>query len=78
MVFVFYSNAVNRNTVLIQFSSLNSCHFYRILKTKEFNWEIFDLNHLSLGWFDISYIRSNLRIQKSDLLLFYQRSADKF
>ena len=78
MVFVFNSNPVNRNTVLIQFSGLNSCHFYRILKTQKFNWEIFDLNDLSLGRFDISYIRSNQRIQKSDLLLFYQRSADKF
>lgn len=58
-VFVFNSNPVNRNTVLIQFSSLNSCHFYRILKTQKFNWEIFDLNDLSLGRFDISYIRSN-------------------
>ena len=78
MVFVFNSNPVNRNTVLIQFSGLNSCHFYRTLKTQEFNWEIFDLNDLSLGRFDISYIRSNQRIHKSDLLLFYQRSADKF
>lgn len=78
MVFVFNFNPVNRNTVLIKFFGLNSCYFYRILKTQKFNWEIFDLNDLSLGRFDISYIRSNLRIQKSDLLLFYQRSADKF
>ena len=78
MVFVFNSNPVNRNTVLIQFSGLNSLHFYRILKTQEFNWEIFDLNDLSLGRFDISYIRLNQIIQKSNLLLFYQRSADKF
>lgn len=42
MVFVFNSNPVNRNTVLIQFSGLNSCHFYRLLKTQEFNWEIFE------------------------------------
>ena len=75
MVFAFNSNPVNRNTVLIQFSGLNSRHFYRILKTQEFNWEIFDLN---LGRFDISYIPSNQRIQKSNLLLFYQRSTDKF
>ena len=78
MVFAFNSNPVNRNTVLIQFSGLNAHHFYRILKTQEFNWEIFDLNDLSLGRFDISYIRSNQTIQKSNLLLFYQRSADKF
>jgi hypothetical protein len=78
MVFAFNSNPVNRNTVLIQFSGLNSRHFYRILKTQEFNWGIFDLNDLSLGRFDISYIRSNQRIQKSNLLFFYQRSADKF
>ena len=78
MVFAFNSNPVNRNTVLIQFSGLNSRHFYRILKTQEFNWENFDLDDLSLERFDISYIRSNQRIQKSNLLLFYQRSADKF
>lgn len=78
MVIVFNSNPVNRNTVLIQFSGLNSYHFYRILKTQKFNWEIFDLTDLSLGRFDICYIRSNQRIQKSDLLLFYQRSAHKF
>lgn len=78
MIFVFNSNPVNRNTLLIQFSGLNSRHFYRILKTQEFNWKIFDLNDLSLGRFDISYIRSNQRIQKSNLLLFYQISADKF
>ena len=55
MVFAFNSNPVNRNTVLIQFSGLNSRHFYRILKTQEFNWEIFDLNDLSLGRFDKKY-----------------------
>lgn len=78
MIFVFNSNTFNRNTVLIQFPGLNSCHFYRILKTQKFNWEIFDLDYLSLGRFDISYLGSNERIQKSDLLLFYQRCSDKF
>ena len=78
MILVFNSNPVNRNTVLIQFSGLNSQHFYRILKTQQFNWEIFDLNDLSLGRFDISYIRSNHRIHKSSLQSFYQRSRDKF
>ena len=42
MVFVFNSNPVNWNTVLIQFSGLNRCHFYRTLKTQEFNWKIFE------------------------------------
>ena len=78
MVFVFNANPVNRNTILIQFSGLNAHHFYRILKTQEFNWEIFNLNDLSLGRIDISYIRSNQRIEKSNLLLFLQRSGDKF
>ena len=78
MVFVFNNNPVNRNTILIQFSGRNAYHIYRILKTQEFNWEIFNLNDLSLGRIDISYIRSNHQIQKSNLLLFLQRSADKF
>jgi len=75
MVFTCNYNPVNWNTVLIQFSGLNSHHFYRILKTQEFNWEICDLN---LGQFNINYIQSNKRIQKSNLLLFYKSSADKF
>ena len=78
MLFVFNANPVNRNTILIQFSGLNAYHFYRILKTQEFNWEIFNLNDLSLGRIDISYLRSNQRIQKSNLLLFFQKFADKF
>ena len=78
MVFVFNANPVNRNTILIQFSGCNAYYFYRILKTQEFNWQIFNLNDLSLGRIDISYIRSNQRIQKSNSLLFLQRSADKF
>ena len=78
IVFIFNANPVNQNTILIQFSGSNAHYFYHLLKTQEFNWKIFNLNNLSLGRFDISYIRSNQRIQKSDLLLFYQRSADKF
>ena len=78
MVFVFNANPVNRKTILIQFSGLNAYHFYCILKTQEFNWQIFNLNDLSLGRIDICYIRSNQRIQKSNLLLFLQRSGDKF
>jgi len=78
MVFAFNANPVNRNTILIQFSGLNTHHFYRILKTQEFNWEIFDLNDLHLGRIDISYTRSNQRIEKLNLLLFFQRSRDKF
>jgi hypothetical protein len=62
MLFVLNSNPVNRNTILMQFSGLNSRH----------------LNDLSLGRFDITYIRSNQIIQKSNLLFFYQRSVDKF
>lgn len=42
MVVVFNANPVNGKTVLLQFSGLHSSHFYRILKTEEFNWEIFD------------------------------------
>ena len=41
MVFVFNSNPVNRNIVLIQFSDLDSCHFYCILKIQKFNRKIF-------------------------------------
>jgi len=78
MVFVFNANPVNRNTILIQFSGRNAYYFYRILKTQEFNWQIFNLNDLTIGRFDISYIRSNNRIEKSNLLLFLERSADKF
>ena len=78
IVFVFNANPVNQNTILIQFSGSNAHHFYSLLKTQEFNWQIFNFNDLSLGRIDISYIRSNQRIQKSDLLLFLQRSADKF
>ena len=78
IVFVFNANPVNQNTILIQFPGSNAHYFYGILKTQEFNWEIFNLNDLSLGRIDISYIRSNQIIQESDLLLFYKKSADKF
>ena len=78
MVFVFNANPVNRNTILIQFSGSNAYHFYRILKIQEFNWQIFNLNYLTIGRLDISYIRSNKRIEKSNLLLFLERSRDKF
>lgn len=78
MVFVFNANPVNRNTILIQFSGSNACHFYCLLKTQEFNWQVFNLNDLSLGRIDINYILSNQRIQKSNLLPFLQRSGDKF
>ena len=79
LVFVFNANPVNQNTVLIQFPGANAAHFYNLLKTQQFNWKIFNLDDLSLGRIDISYILSfRTTIQKSDLLLFLKRSADKF
>ena len=78
MVFVFYSNPVNRNTILIQFSGHNASQFYAILKSQKFNWQIFNLNYLTLGRLDINYIMLNERIDESNLLSFFKRSADKF
>lgn len=63
MVFVFHSNPVNRNT---------------ILKSQKFNWQIFNLNDLTLGRLDINYTMLNQRIDESNLLSFFKRSADKF
>lgn len=78
MVFVFHSNPGNRNTILIQFSGHNASKFYAILKSQKFNWQIFNLNNLTLGRLDINYIMLNQRIDKSNLLSFFKRSADKF
>ena len=49
MVFVFHSNPANRNT---------------ILKSQKFNWQIFNLNYLTLGRLDINYIMLNQRIDE--------------
>lgn len=78
MVFVFHSNPGNRNTILIQFSGHNASEFYAILKSQKFNWQIFNLNDLTLSRLDINYIMLNQRIDKSNLLSFFERSADKF
>lgn len=78
MVFVFHSNPANRNTILIQFSGHNASQFYTILKSQKFNWQIFNLNDLTLGRLDINYIMLNQRIDESNLLSFFKRSADKF
>ena len=78
MVFVFHSNPSNRNTILIQFSGHNASQFYTILKSQKFNWQIFNLNDLTLGRLDINYIMLNQRIDESNLLSFFKRSADKF
>lgn len=78
MVFVFDANPVNRNTILIQFAGSNAYHFYRILKSQKFNWEIFNLDDLSLGRIDISYIRTNHRSDESNISNFLERSRDKF
>ena len=78
VVFRFNANPVNRHLISIQFSGRSSSYFYRILKVQKFNWEIFDLNQLSLGRFDINYVRSNQKINESNLLLFYSESIDKF
>lgn len=78
MVFVFHSNPGKRNTILIQFSGHNASEFYAILKSQKFNWQIFNLNDLTIGRLDINYIMLNQRIDKSNLLSFFKRSADKF
>lgn len=78
MVFVFNANPVNKSTVLIQFSGRNASQFYAILKNQEFNWQIFNLNYLTLGRLDINYVMSNQIIDESKLLSFIRRSADKF
>ena len=59
MVFVFHSNPGNRNTILIQFSGHNASQFYAILKSQKFNWQIFNLNDLTLGRLDINYTTLN-------------------
>ena len=58
MVFVFHSNPVNKNTILIQFSGHNASQFYAILKSQKFNWQIFNLNYLTLGRLDVNYVMS--------------------
>lgn len=73
-----YLTLVSRKTILIKFSGLYAYHFYRILKTQEFNWQIFNLNDLIIERIDINYIQLNQRIEKSNLLFFLQRSRDKF
>lgn len=78
MVFVFHSNPGNRNTILIQFSGHNASQFYTILKSQKFNWQIFNLNDLTLGRLDINYIMSNQIIDESNLLSFFKKSAGKF
>jgi len=78
MVFVFNSNPVNKSTILIQFSGRNASQFYAILKNQEFNWQIFNLNSLTLGRLDVNYVMSNQIIDESKILSFFNRSADKF
>jgi len=78
MILIFNINPVNRKTLGIQFSGTNAYHFYSILKTQEFHWKIFNLNDLSLGRIDISFIRSQKIIKKLDLLNFFEKSAQKF
>ena len=78
MVSVFHSNPGNRNIILMKFSGHNASKFYAILKSQKFNWQIFNLNDLTLGRLDINYIMLNQRIDKSNLLSFFKRSANKF
>ena len=78
MVFVFNSSPVNRSTSLIQFSGRNASQFYAILKNQEFNWQIFNLNSLTLCWLDVNYVMLNQIIDESNILSFFNRSADKF
>lgn len=78
MIFVFYSNPGNKNTILIQFSGNNASQLYAILKSQKFNWQIFNLNDLTLGRLDINYIVLNQRIDELNLLSFFKRSANKF
>lgn len=78
MVFVFHSNPGNKNSILIEFSGHNASQFYAILKSQKFNWQIFNLNYLTLGQLDIYYIMLNNRIDESNLLSFFKISADKF
>lgn len=78
MVFVFNINPVNTNTLGIQFSGLNAQQLYSILKSTNFDWNVFNLKDLKLSRFDISYIRFDRLSNQSNLLDFYQRSANKF
>lgn len=41
MIFVFYSNPGNKNTILIQFSGNNASQLYAILKSQKFNWCVY-------------------------------------
>ena len=75
MVFVFNANPVNKSTVLIQFFGRNASQFYAILKNQEFNWQIFNLNYLTLGRLDVNYVMSNQIIDESELLSFFKRSC---
>lgn len=76
MVFVFNANPVNKSTVLIQFSGRNASQFYAILKNQEFNWQIFNLNYLTLCLLAITGVRINelLNIKVSQLKTLTQES----
>ena len=78
MVFVFNVNPVNVNTLGIQFSGQNAQQVYSILKTLQFDWNVFNLKDLKLSRFDISYILFDRLSNHSNLLDFYKRSANKF
>lgn len=78
IIFVFNINPVNANTLGIQFSGRNAQQFYSILKTSQFDWNVFNLKDLKLSRFDISYIRFDRPSNHSNLLDFYERSANKF
>jgi len=78
LCFVLHKNPSNRSTILIQFSGENARYFYNILKAEKFSWEIFNLSDLRIGRIDINYIRQNQITHNSDLLIFFERSADRY
>lgn len=78
MVIVFNIDHTNSSILVIQFSGRNAEHFYCILKTQQFDWNVFNLNDLRLTKLDLCYIRFDRPSGESSLLNFFKRSANKF
>ena len=67
----------NRQTLLIQFSGINSRFIYRLLKIEDFSLSELNCQDLRVGRIDINFIRIN-QTEDSNLMEFLKKSEETF
>ncbi len=59
VIFIFRQEDKYNKVLTISFSGKNAAYFYQLIKSEKINWNIFDLNYISLGRIDICHFREN-------------------